>query len=629
MKEIFAFLFTFVSSFLVLAQNQSLIDSLIAESKTATLDSVRAKYHYELCYQWADYNFDSAIYHARVVQMIAERSENQRIAFDGLMAIGLAYDFNYQIDSAIHYYSKGASLAESLNYLKGEAVAKFNIGVAHYYAGQMEKAIEFYLETEKTYQELKDEKNLARLYNNLGVIYRQTKKFDLALDTYLRAISIKRKLNDITGVMNTLTNLSTVYQKLEKYPEAIQASEEVVSLAKKQHNNGALLYEYINLARIYESMKQEDLTFIYFRKAEALIDNNQNYPFITEIYHYLSKFYVKNKNHPEARKYLKLVDKRISDDKVDMLMNHFLTKAKYYEQIEDYRQSTIALDSAFILQGKLYDNEVLEITTEMEQLYEKEKSDLEIKRLNTENELQSLTIEKSTRERNGIILFATLILGVAILLYTLYRQNQKSLNERETLLKEIHHRVKNNLQVISSLLNIQAAYLKDEAAIDAVKEGQNRVKSMALIHEKLYQNDNLSGVSVDDYIQNLVKSLFHSFGISSEEIQSHLEVDKIKLDIDTLIPLGLILNELISNSLKYAFPDRKGQIQVILHKNKDKLDLLLKDNGQGFDPDQIDSSNSYGWRMVKSLSKKLKAEIEMRNNQGTEIAMSIRNFKLA
>ena len=202
-----------------------------------------------------------------------------------------------------------------------------------------------------------------------------------------------------------------------------------------------------------------------------------------------------------------------------------------------------------------------------------------------------------------------------------------SLEERETLLKEIHHRVKNNLQVISSLLKLQAGSLEDEAAVDAVKEGQHRVKSMALIHQKLYSAEDIRGVDVQDYFENLIDELKQAFGAT--EVRSEVNTSGLKMDIDTVIPLGLIMNELITNAFKYAFDDlENGRLDLSIVEGGDQLMVILKDNGKGLDQSTIEASNSFGWKMIRSLSRKLKAEIEVVNNQGTTITLSLSRYKL-
>ncbi len=144
-----------------------------------------------------------------------------------------------------------------------------------------------------------------------------------------------------------------------------------------------------------------------------------------------------------------------------------------------------------------------------------------------------------------------------------------SLKDKEVLLKEVHHRVKNNMQIISSLLNLQIQYVDDNEAVNALKESQNRVKSMAMIHEKLYLSKDLTQINFVDYIESLVSNLFYSYNINNRNIKPLLEIDKINLNMETAIPCGLIISELVSNSLKYAFPDGKqGELLVSLKSKR-------------------------------------------------------------
>ncbi|MBZ2165774.1 sensor histidine kinase [Methanobacterium spitsbergense] len=141
-----------------------------------------------------------------------------------------------------------------------------------------------------------------------------------------------------------------------------------------------------------------------------------------------------------------------------------------------------------------------------------------------------------------------------------------SIKEKDILLQEIHHRVKNNMQIISSLLNLQIKYIKDDEAIDVLKESQNRVKSMAMIHEKLYQSNDFTRISLTEYIESLVNGLFYSYSIDQEEISSIINVDNLRLNIETAVPCGLIINELVSNSLKHGFPNgENGEVYISLN----------------------------------------------------------------
>ncbi len=195
-----------------------------------------------------------------------------------------------------------------------------------------------------------------------------------------------------------------------------------------------------------------------------------------------------------------------------------------------------------------------------------------------------------------------------------------SIREKEVLLKEIHHRVKNNMQIISSLMNIQTRYLDDKESINVLKESQNRVKSMSMIHEKLYRSKKFDKVYFDEYIENLVWDLFYSYSIEKGKIEPVLEIDDVKLNIETSVPLGLIITELVSNCLKYAFPDsKKGTLYVSLKDLGENYELIIKDDGIGF-PDTIDFKNtdSLGLQLVNSLTDQIDGEIELNNDSGTE-----------
>ena len=204
-----------------------------------------------------------------------------------------------------------------------------------------------------------------------------------------------------------------------------------------------------------------------------------------------------------------------------------------------------------------------------------------------------------------------------------------SVREKEILIQEIHHRVKNNMQIISSLLNLQSRYVEDEEAVDLLKESQNRVKSMAMIHEKLYQSADLTQINFVDYIQSLVSNLLYSYNIKSDHIKPILEVDDVNLNIETAVPCGLIISELVSNSLKYAFPDgMKGEIFVSLKVVDEWYELTIRDNGIGL-PDEFDLEkiDSLGLLLVTSLTEQIDGKITIKSIKGTEFKIRFKELE--
>lgn len=211
------------------------------------------------------------------------------------------------------------------------------------------------------------------------------------------------------------------------------------------------------------------------------------------------------------------------------------------------------------------------------------------------------------------------------------KELKDSLDEKEILVKEIHHRVKNNLMIISSLLNLQSHYITDEKALNIFKESQNRAKSMALIHERLYRTDSMRRIDFDDYIHTLATDLFHTYRLGPG-INLTLDLEPVKLDVNSAIPLGLIVNELVTNSLKYAFPEGMGELSIKFRSlNKgDEFELVISDNGVGF-PSDLDfrKVDSLGLQLVSNLTSQLNGTIDLENTHGTRFTIRFKESKYA
>lgn len=212
---------------------------------------------------------------------------------------------------------------------------------------------------------------------------------------------------------------------------------------------------------------------------------------------------------------------------------------------------------------------------------------------------------------------------------------KRSLKEKEVLLKEIHHRVKNNMQVITSILNLQAGQVKDKNLKDIFKECQNRIKSMSYIHEELYKKDNLAMIDFSEYTENLANNILKSYSIHTGRISLKTNVDNVFLDIDKAVPCSLIINELLTNSLKYAFPtllpdgkdglennaqkEGKGEILISFNSDDDKYTLIFSDNGVGIPKDlDIGNTNTLGMVLINTLTLQLGGSIELDRSKGTE-----------
>jgi sensor domain CHASE-containing protein len=205
-----------------------------------------------------------------------------------------------------------------------------------------------------------------------------------------------------------------------------------------------------------------------------------------------------------------------------------------------------------------------------------------------------------------------------------HKKLQGSVEEKEVLLKEIHHRVKNNMQIISSLLSLQSTYIRDSAAREIFKESQNRVKSMALIHEKLYHSKSLANVDIDEYVRDLTADLVRSYGAGGK-VTLKIDVGDISLGVDTAIPCGLIINELVSNSLKHAFPHGEGEVHVRVRSVGNRIELTVADNGVGMPDTDFKKTETLGLRLVVILVEdQLNGEIKLESNGGTAFCITFR-----
>jgi PAS domain S-box-containing protein len=213
------------------------------------------------------------------------------------------------------------------------------------------------------------------------------------------------------------------------------------------------------------------------------------------------------------------------------------------------------------------------------------------------------------------------------------QQIRASIEEKEALIKEIHHRVKNNLQIISSLLSLQASRIKDKSMVEAFRESQNRVRSMALIHEKLYRSDNLARIRFDEYIRDLTSFLIHSYSDNAHKVKLEIRAEPVNLDMDTAIPCGLIINELVTNSIKHGFSKDPSDAHFTGHilvrlalLSEQQINLSVEDNGPGFPADlDFRKTNSLGLQLVTSLTHQLDGEVLFQTNHGAHVEISFTN----
>jgi two-component sensor histidine kinase len=401
------------------------------------------------------------------------------------------------------------------------------------------------------------------------------------------------------------------YEKIKKYNLALQYNVKILKINSKTAYDNAFYDLWSididnNIVRIYLAINQATKAKNYIADA-ALILKTSKTPFDP---HLLVIFY------DNLYKY-------------DVATGNFRDAIKSLEKHDKLRDSLFTIDK---------DNKLAELDIQYQTVQKKQS----IKDLHTQGAVQRAKLEKANLQRNITIAGILIMVMVSILFYRNYYQKQTAnniithkndllqhlLTEKEWLLKEVHHRVKNNLHTVICLLESQAAYLENDA-LKAIENSQHRIYAMSLIHQKLYQSDDIKTINMATYISELAQSLQDSFDISNQ-IQFNLKIDPVNLDISHAIPLGLIINEALTNAIKYAFPDkRKGQISISMTDNGKIIKLELADNGIGMPPIYFETEpESLGLNLMQGLCKDIDADINFETSNGTKITIVFKTNEL-
>ncbi|MBT8280376.1 MAG: tetratricopeptide repeat protein [Muriicola sp.] len=510
------------------------------------------------------------------------------------------------------------------------------------------------VEIRKQKRELGFKNNISfyDIYSNLG-FHRQ------AMKDYIMDPNNKFEENDYYGraiYHNSIGNFllldkttSTALTNFSKAKGLIDVYHNDMSTVKTESEiiNANLLKGIIegNIGKCYLQMGQFEEAIPYLETSISIIEENNIGRTSTEA----------NENVLAlAECHLRLNRLKIAKDYLDIDLE--LTKpsqiikknrlyAVYYDRIGDFKNQAMYLKENVRIRDSLEINQSSIKTQQIATIIAEENLEDSRRQISLQNlEMEQTRSDMAAMDERTNLVFISLIftlLGFAGLVFAYLKsiKNQRliaeqkhiienALVEKDSLLKEIHHRVKNNLQMVSSLLSLQTKNTRSKAAIEALEEGKSRVKAMALIHQKLYQNDDLSVIEMQGYIESLVNSVQSVFKKGGHNINITIDAEGVELDIDRAIPFGLILNELVSNSFKYAFPEDKnnGKIYIHLRKNGDQGYFEYTDNGIGLPDDSEERANSsMGIRLMNRLVNQLQSNLNIdKNTEGVRFWF---NFK--
>lgn len=613
----------------------------------------------KLCMEFGKYLFGTKNYHRSFANYLKARNlyedmEDSISLADASLNVAITqyYRGNYRL--SIRSFLETVVLAEKLNLTKISSEANEYLGMLYNAFQNFSSSASNFKKALTQKSKLNDHKGYVRTALKLSEIYNDNASFDTAYyysvlaHKYVEKYAIDSDLNNVL-IAKAIAEINT--NKIKDAIATIALLDKIVAASPKDNT---LNLKYYVVKGNYHLMKGEEVESASWHNMATSRSEKMGYPeLISFVYRNISIAYSILKNYKAAyeseKKSQIALSQALTGEQIKSIGNLELVygKSRSDEEVRLLNaenklkqfQLISAMQHAQSLsrENNLMDS-LLDYEKSLSEALEKANA-YQMKELAKEKEFQTkqnLQLEKERKLTSflWITLIALTILG-GLLLYYFRRTSaknsiiKKQAEDLQNLMKEIHHRVKNNLQVVSSLLNLQSNYIKDAEAIEAVKDSRNRVFSMALVHQQLYQDDDLRHVDVSQYIESLCSNLMSSLNVHPNKILIEKEVEKIYLNDEILMPLGLILNELITNSIKYAFPqDRKGVIKIKLYMLHQQLHILFKDNGIGMNTDlAFNRDNAFGFKMIKSFLQKLKGTIEIINNEGTEIRLSITKLK--
>ncbi len=569
---------------------------------------------------------------------------------EGIIVLNLA-----QYDEAIALFEEGAVLSKVAGDLAEEAFCIMDIGIAYIYLSGREKALEYFLDALKIAERSEDKNAIGNVKNSIGQIYYEQEKYPETRQMMEESLELALDIDNPILISDCNFYLSRVALHNHQFQRALELNAQSLAIDSLQGNLRGLAHKHVLNGDIYLKSNQLDKATNSYDIArqftERLQDKEQT---LSLVLIRLGKAATQHGRTQQAIKFLK--------DAIDVAQQGQLLYWEYeaYENLAQAYAQSGAYQLAYDYHQKYAQVKDSVVTSDrdknfnqLQAQFEDEKKKAEIARLSNESIIQQQQIdlqqsEAAQKAQQTALLLAVLlaVIVVTIVLWILFRNKTRSNEQlalqkgqieqqneqKEVLLKEIHHRVKNNLQVISSLLSLQSHNIEDQTALSAVKEGQNRVKSIALIHQKLYQHEDISRVDFYEYVTELIYHLRSTFRTTSE-VDIEVDTHDLTLDIDTAVPLGLIVNELVSNSFKYAFQGKEeGKIKIELSGTEDNLDRLhlsVADDGVGI-PNGIDIENtdSLGLKLVRMLCTQLDGEMTYSNGQGSRFDLTISNTSL-
>ena len=546
--------------------------------------------------------------------------------------LGVIYRRLSDVKQSLYYFDEGIAKAQQFQNEPVLAVLYMNKANSLTEAARYDESVKMHLNSIKIKERIKDERGMLQSYNNIAIVYMRTKQYETSLEFYKKANVLANKFKSKTNIGYNSVNMASLYIAMKQNDSVPQLFEQAIAAFTETEEKPGLALVYHNYGNFLIEQNQLDKAQEMLTKALAIRKETQSLYDIASTMNVLGSLLTKKGKTKEAEDLLL--------QSMAMLKSENSVRQKdVYKYLAANYKATGQMEEAYKYQAGYItmtdtlatENEVTNMLRSQSE-YEVEKRDAQLSLAKKDKEFQTLLVSK----KNDQLVYLMVAFGLAILLSAVFYFNLKNKKQHafvlqqkntqiETLIRELHHRVKNNLQVVSGLLSLQSNRMEDDNARQAMDEGRNRVDAMALIHQKLYMNDELASVDIKDYFENLSTSLSGSLGYNNNQIETFVNLSDATLNIDKAIPIGLIVNELVTNAFKHAFSNiSEPLIHITLANNLDgTMVLKIADNGNGIIENNT-ISKSFGMKLVRTLVDQLDGTMDVKFDKGTIFNIQLR-----
>lgn len=569
------------------------------------------------------------------IQRILLSEKNDSIKIQELL--GLSKVFDGQPLDGLMAARSALFLAEKNNFLRLEGKANEFISLCRRDLGDYSEAIKASIEALKIYDQLNLLHKTAALQLQIGSHFTAEKNYSKAIPYISQALNTFQQRKDTANVVLAMINLGETYRLDGNVDSAALLFQECLELNQMLDNPNVEVvkgYARGNLGMVYATQDKEKEAIELLKSAMEMLGGMNDYYSASVYQAELAQIYIRQGQKEQGEELLRDALQTAEREKLkEQIRDISKDLSRLYEETERFRDALELRKQYEVYHDSLVNIENVRKTEQLESQYWLDRKDANIRILELENQNKRRTVIV-------LALGALILLGLLFFVYRLqilrkqaFKKvaEQKDLIERREqekalLLKELNHRVKNNLQMVSSMFSLQASHFRGLPAADALLSARRRIDALMLIHQKLYHENVDTHINLNDYIKELTDNLLFSF---DKKADCKLDLSAVLIDIDSAIPLGIVINELLTNSLKYGAKDEKLAIYISLHQKEESLVLVIADNGPGF-PGELDlkKSKSLGLKLVRSLIRQLQGGISQTNDEGCrwEIKLNIKKL---